>query len=92
MIPFKKFINKIPKPVRKITGTALDLSLAPAIFNQGREGSLTDKAMKEIDKFVGSKTIIKSRPELIGNTDIGKRTGEYIAKKLKPQKINGRKK
>ena len=48
--------------------------------------------MKEIDKFVGSKTIIKSRPELIGDTDIGKRTGEYIAKKLKPQQIKGRKK
>ena len=92
MIPFKKFTNKIPKPLRKITGTVFDLSLVPTIFNQGKEGSLTDKAMQEIDKFVGSKTIIKSRPELIGNTDIGKRTGEYIAKKLKPQKINGRKK
>ena len=85
-------MNKIPKPVRKIGGGLFTASGGLEIFNQGKEGSLTDKAMQEIDKFVGSKTIIKSRPELIGNTDIGKRTGEYIAKKLKPQKINGRKK
>ena len=92
MIPFKKFINKIPKPVRKITGTALDLSLAPTIFNQGKKGSLTNQAMNQIDKFVGSKTMIKSNPEFIQDTDIGKKTGEYIAKKLKPQQIKGRKK
>ena len=36
--------------------------------------------------------MIKSNPEFIQDTDIGKKTGEYIAKKLKPQQIKGRKK
>ena len=48
--------------------------------------------MDKIDRFVGSRTKIRSRPELIGDTDIGKKSGEYIVKKLKPQQIKGRKK
>ena len=92
MIPFKKFMNKIPKPVRKIGGGLFTASGGLEIFNQGKAGSLTNKAMNQIDKFVGSKTMIKSNPEFIQDTDIGKKTGEYIAKKLKPQQIKGRKK
>ena len=92
MIPFKKFMNKIPKPVRKIGGGLSAASFGLEFFNQGKEGSLTNQAMNQIDKFVGSKTMIKSNPEFIQDTDIGKKTGEYIAKKLKPQQIKGRKK
>ena len=32
------------------------------------------------------------REEIKKDTDIGKKTGEYIAKKLKPQQIKGRQK
>ena len=92
MIPFKKFMNKIPKPVRKIGGGLFTVSGGLEIFNQGKEGSLTNQAMDQIDRFVGSRTKIRSRPELIGDTDIGKKSGEYIAKKLKPQQIKGRQK
>ncbi len=92
MIPFKKFMNKIPKPVRKIGGGLSAASFGLEFFNQGKAGSLTNQAMNQIDKFVGSKTMIKSNPEFIQDTDIGKKTGEYIAKKLKPQQIKGRKK
>ena len=62
------------------------------LFKQGKAGSLTNQAMNKIDRFVGSRTMIKSKPELIRDTDIGKKTGEYIANKLKPQQIKGRKK
>ena len=83
MIPYKKFMNKIPKPVRKIGGDLFAASTGFEIFNQGREGSLTDKAMNKIDRFVGSKTRIKSSPYFIQDTDIGKRSGEYLMKKIK---------
>ena len=83
MIPYKKFVNKIPKPVRKIGGGLFAASTGLEIFNQGREGSLTDKAMNKIDRFVGSKTRIKSSPYFIQDTDIGKRSGEYLMKKIK---------
>ena len=92
MIPFKKFMNKIPKPVRKVGGAILAVDTGLELFKQGKAGSLTNQAMDKIDRFVGSRTMIKSRPELIGDTDIGKKSGEYIAKKLKPQQIKGRKK
>ena len=92
MIPFKKFMNKIPKPVRKIGGGLSAASFGLEFFNQGKAGSLTNQAMDKIDRFVGSRTKIRSRPELIGDTDIGKKYGEYIAKKLKPQQIKGRQK
>ena len=83
MIPYKKFMNKIPKPVRKIGGGIFAADMGLELFNQGREGSLTNKAMNQIDKFVGSKTMIKSNPEFIQDTDIGKRSGEYLMKKIK---------
>ena len=85
-------MDKIPKPVRKIGGGLSAASFGLELFNQGKKGSLANQAMNQIDKFVGSKTMIKSRPDLIGDTDIGKKTGEYIANKLKPQQIKGRKK
>ena len=85
MIPYKKFMNKIPKPVRKIGRGLFAASAGLEIFNQGREGSLTDKAMNNIDRFVGSKTRIKSSPYFIQDTDIGKRSGEYLMKKIKSQ-------
>ena len=85
-------MNKIPKPVKKVAGGIIAVDTGIELFNQGKAGSLTNQAMDKIDRFVGSRTMIKSRPELIGDTDIGKRTGEYIAKKLKPQQIKGRKK
>ena len=85
-------MDKIPKPVKKIGGGLFAASTGLEIFNQGKTGSLTNQAMDKIDRFVGSRTKIRSRPEFIGDTDIGKKTGEYIAKKLKPQQIMGRKK
>ena len=92
MIPFKKFMNKIPKPVKKVAGGIIAVDTGLELFKQGKAGSLTNQAMNKIDRFVGSRTMIKSKPELIRDTDIGKKTGEYIANKLKPQQIKGRKK
>ena len=85
-------MNKIPKPVRKIGGGLFTASGGLEIFNQGKAGSLTNQAMDKIDRFVGSRTRIRSNPNYIQDTDIGKKTGEYIANKLKPQQIKGRKK
>tara|TARA_B100001996_G_scaffold139895_1_gene106362 strand:- start:39 stop:311 length:273 start_codon:yes stop_codon:yes gene_type:complete len=88
MKTFNKFMNKIPKPIRKIARIGLDVSVAPEIFNQGKKGSFTDKAMTEIDRFVGSKTRIRSNPDHIQDTDIGKRSGEYLIKKIKSVRKN----
>ena len=88
MKTFKKFMNKIPKPIRKIARIGLDVSMAPEIFNQGKKGSFTDKAMTEIDRFVGSKTRIRSNPDHIQDTDLGKRAGEYLMKKIKSLRKN----
>ena len=92
MIPFKKFMNKIPKPVRKVAGGIIAADTGLELFNQGKAGSLTNQAMDKIDRFVGSRTRIRSNPNYIQDTDIGKKTGEYIANKLKPQQIKGSKK
>ena len=94
MIPFKKFMNKIPKPVRKIGGGLSAASFGLEFFNQGKRGSFTDNRMNELENAIAKRTNykIQSNPNFNYDTDIGKKSGEYIAKKLKPQQIKGRQK
>ena len=87
-------MDKIPKPVKKIGGGLFAASTGLEIFNQGKTGSFTDNKMRQLNNFIGKRTNYRldSDPYYNYNTDIGKKTGEYIAKKLKPQQIKGRQK
>ena len=54
---------------------------APTIFRQGKSGSSTDSAMKDIHNL--TKNVTKGRIQTNPETDIGKRTGDFIKKKIK---------
>ena len=54
---------------------------APTIFRQGKSGSSTDSAMKDIHNL--TKRVTKGRIQTNPETDIGKRTGDFIKKKIK---------
>ena len=54
---------------------------APTIFRQGKSGSSTDSAMKDIHDL--TKNVTKGRIQTNPETDIGKRTGDFIKKKIK---------
>ena len=54
---------------------------APTIFRQGKTGSSTDSMMKDIHNV--TKKITKGRIQTNPETDIGKRTGDFITKKIK---------
>ena len=54
---------------------------APTIFRQGKSGSQTDSVMKNIHNL--TKNVTKGRIQTNPETDIGKRTGDFIKKKIK---------
>ena len=54
---------------------------APTIFRQGKTGSSTDSMMKDIHNV--TKKITKGKIQTNPETDIGKRTGDFITKKIK---------
>ena len=54
---------------------------APTIFRQGKSGSSTSSAMKDIHDL--TKKVTKGRIQTNPETDIGKRTGDFITKKIK---------
>ena len=54
---------------------------APTIFRQGKSGSSTSSAMKGIHDL--TKNVTKGRIQTNPETDIGKRTGDFITKKIK---------
>ena len=68
-----------------VAGVIRPLSLfplaAPTIFRQGKTGSSTDSMMKDIHNV--TKKITKGRIQTNPETDIGKRTGDFITKKIK---------
>ena len=71
--------------VAGVAGVIQPMSLlpfaAPTIFRQGKTGSSTDSMMKDIHNV--TKKITKGRIQTNPETDIGKRTGDFIAKKIK---------
>ena len=82
-------------PLDKVAGVAgvvRPLSLfpliAPTIFRQGKTGSSTDDIMKDIHGL--TKRVTKGRIQTNPEIDIGKRTGDFIMKKIKqiPSNIN----
>ena len=54
---------------------------APTIFRQGKTGSSTDSIAKDLHNV--TKRITKGRIQTNPETDIGKRTGDFITKKIK---------
>ena len=75
-------------PLDKVAGVAgviRPLSLfplaAPTIFRQGKSGSSTDSIAKDLHNV--TKRITKGRIQTNPETDIGKRTGDFITKKIK---------
>ena len=68
-----------------VAGVVRPLSLfplaAPTIFRQGKTGSSTDDIMKDIHGL--TKRVTKGRIQTNPETDIGKRTGDFITKKIK---------
>ena len=68
-----------------IGGVIRPLSLfplaAPTIFRQGKTGSSTDSIAKDLHNV--TKRITKGRIQTNPETDIGKRTGDFITKKIK---------
>ena len=54
---------------------------APTIFRQGKTGSSTDSITKGLHNV--TKKITKGRIQTNPETDIGKRTGDFITKKIK---------
>ena len=68
-----------------VAGVIRPLSLfplaAPTIFRQGKSGSSTDSIAKDLHNV--TKRITKGRIQTNPETDIGKRTGDFITKKIK---------
>ena len=68
-----------------VAGVVRPLSLfplaAPTIFRQGKTGSSTDSIAKDLHNV--TKRITKGRIQTNPETDIGKRTGDFITKKIK---------
>ena len=67
-----------------VAGVVRPLSLfplaAPTIFRQGKSGSSTDSAMKDIHDL--TKKVTKGRIQTNPETDLGKRIGDKIGNKL----------
>lgn len=70
----KGLVTAVPRlaPAAGVAGPAL---AGTGLFVEGRQGSFTDKAVNAVDKHVNSKLLTRNDP----TTDIGKRTGEWLA-------------
>jgi len=82
MKPFKKFMNMIPAPVKKVAGPVIAVDTGVEIFNQGKEGSLVNQGVNALAKQ-NNKVSFLPKAGADPKTDIGKRSGEYIMKKIK---------
>ena len=74
-------IDKLSGAIQVAKPFAILPALSPTIFGQGKSGSVTDKATKYLSKKTSDVTggRISNNPQ----TDIGKRTGDFIKKKVK---------
>ena len=74
-------IDKVAGAIQVAKPFAIVPALSPVIFGQGKSGSVTDKATKYLSKKTSDVTggRISNNPK----TDIGKRTGDFIKKKVK---------
>ena len=90
MIPFKKFMEKIPLPVKKGIGTLAAIDAGAEIFNQGRKDSLVNKGVNALAKQ-NNKVSFLPKAGADPKTDIGKRSSEYLMNKIKSIKIGKKK-
>ena len=74
-------IDKIAGAVQVAKPLAILPAMSPVIFDQGRSGSVTDKTTKYLSRKTSDLTggRISNDPK----TDIGKRAGDFIKKKVK---------
>ena len=90
MKPFKKFMKMIPAPVKKFAGPVIAVDTGAEIFNQGKEGSLVNQGVNALAKQ-NNKVPFLPKAGADPKTDIGKRSSEYLMKKIKSIKIGKKK-
>ena len=81
MKPFKKFMNMIPAPVKKVAGPVIAVDSGLEIFGQGKENSLVNKGVDYLAKQ-NNKVSFLPKAGADPETDIGKRASDFIGNKL----------
>ena len=87
MKPFKKFMNMIPAPVKRVAGPVIAVDSGLEIFGQGKENSLVNKG---VDYLAKQNNKVSFLPKAGGdpNTDLGKKLGDKIVSIFKTKKRN----
>ena len=85
MKPFKKFMNMIPAPVKRVAGPVIAVDSGLEIFGQGKENSLVNKG---VDYLAKQNNKVSFLPKAGGdpNTDLGKKLGDKIVSIFKTKK------
>ena len=87
MKPFKKFMNMIPAPVKKVAGPVIAVDSGVEIFNQGRKDSLVNKGVDFIAKQ-NNKVPFLPKAGADPKTDLGKKLSDKIGSIFKTKKRN----
>ena len=87
MKPFKKFMNMIPAPVKRVVAPVVAADTGLEIFNQGKENSLVDKGVNYLAKQ-NNKVPFLPKAGADPKTDLGKKLSDKIVSIFKTKKRN----